>query len=97
MMNMISYWTEHEVIYVDDGLTLIIGFYNHKNMNELGEKSLGIHWDNYPSSRGVLSPCVIPEETRNAVLSGLLHQAVVSGNKANIASLTEAINFFCSE
>ena len=77
-MQMISYWTDVEEIYVDKGLVLIIGRYNHKNENPIGDKCLGVHWGNYPQSRGVLSPCVIPAETRDVILAGLLHQAVMN-------------------
>ena len=81
-------------IYVDNGLTLIIGWYDHKNMNNGGEKSLGVHWRDYTQSRGVLSPCVIPESTRNAMLSGLLHQSILNGDHEHVSSITEAIEFF---
>lgn len=91
---MISYWKKPKEIYVDDGLTLIIGWYDHKNMNNGGEKSLGIHWGNYPQSRGILSPCVVPESTRNAMLSGLLHQSIIEGKQEEVVSITKAINFF---
>lgn len=93
-MKMISYWKNHCEVHVDDGLVLILGWYDHKNQYDGGEKSLGVHWGDYPQSRGVLSPCVIPENTRGAILSGLLHQAVLSGNKNQIKAITEAIDFF---
>ena len=93
-MKMISYWKNHKEIHVDDGLELILGWYDHKNENNGGDKALGVHWGDYPQSRGILSPCVIPEETRNAMLSGLLHQAVTQGNQSQIKSITEAIEFF---
>lgn len=93
-MNIISYWKNSKKIYEDDGLVLIIGWYDHKNEHEGGGKCLGVHWDNYPQSRGVLSPCVIPKKTRDAMLSGLLHQAVVDSDLQKIESLTEAITFF---
>jgi hypothetical protein len=93
-MNMISYWKDYKEIHVDDGLKLIIGWYNHKNQYNGGEKSLGVHWGDYPQSRGILSPCVIPEATRSAILSGLLHQAVTNGAREQIASITESIEFF---
>jgi hypothetical protein len=92
-MKMISYWKKHKEIHIDDGLVLIIGWYDHKNKHHGGDKSLGVHWGDYPQSRGVLSPCVIPKATRNAILSGLLHQAVSSGNLAQVKSITEAIEF----
>ena len=91
---MISYWKGTKEIYVDEGLVLIIGWYDHKNQNNGGNKALGVHWGDYPQSRGVLSPCVIPETTRNAILSGLLHQAVTSGNVAQAESIVDAIKFF---
>ncbi|MBS4720440.1 hypothetical protein [Aeromonas caviae] len=93
-MNMISYWKDYKEIHVDDGLKLIIGWYDHKNQYNGGEKSLGVHWGDYPQSRGMLSPCVIPEATRSAILSGLLHQAVTNGAREQIASITESIEFF---
>jgi hypothetical protein len=91
---MISYWKNPKEIYNDDGLVLIIGRYDHKNQDNGGHKALGIHWGGYPKSRGVLSPCVIPETTRNAILSGLLHQAVINANDAQIKAIEEAITFF---
>ena len=93
-MNMISYWKNHKEIYNDDGLVLITGWYNHKNQKSGGIKSLGIHWGTYPQSRGVLSPCVIPETTRGAILAGLLHQAVSNAEPQHVASIIEAIEFF---
>lgn len=91
---MISYWKNVKPIYVDSGLTLIIGWYDHKNLNNGGEKALGVHWQDYPRSRGVLSPCVVPEATRNAMLSGLHHQSIINGSQKDVVSLTEAIEFF---
>jgi len=93
-MKMISYWTEAKEIHVDSGLVLIIGKYNHKNQNEHGEKCLGIHWGDYPQSRGILSPCVIPASTRNAILSGLLYNAVTKKDSKQVELLTEAIGYF---
>lgn len=93
-MKMISYWKKPEAIHVDDGLTLIIGWYDHMNQENGGHKALGIHWEDYPQSRGVLSPCVIPESTRDAILSGLLHQAVTNKNAKQVSSITKAIEFF---
>ena len=90
---MISYWKHPREIYVDDGLVLIVGWYDHKNLNNGGDKALGVHWGDYPQSRGVLSPCVIPEATRNAILSGLLHQAVAKNNATQIEHIIGAIKF----
>ena len=94
---MISYWKDIEVIHEDDGLVLIIGWYDHKNENSGGEKSLGVHWGTYPQSRGILSPCVIPKDTSNAILSGLLHQAVVENNSVLIKNITNAVDFLNSK
>ena len=93
-MNMISYWKNHKEIYNDEGLVLIIGHYDHKNQNNGGSKALGVHWGSYPQSRGILSPCVIPENTRNSMLAGLLNQATVAGDITTIEKLIEAIKFF---
>ena len=91
---MISYWKNTKVIHNDDGLSLIIGWYDHKKQNNGGNKELGIHWVDYPQSRGVLSPCVVPKDTRDGILSGLLHQAVSSSNKGQVDNITIAIDFF---
>lgn len=92
---MISYWKNTKEVYFDDGLTLIIGWYYYKHMHNGGYKSLGIHWETYPKSRGILSPCVIPEDTRDSMLSGLLHKAIMEGDTSKIENLTLAIKFFC--
>ncbi|MEM8384522.1 hypothetical protein Q4R86_14155 [Morganella morganii] len=42
-MNMISYWKKHKEIHEDDGMILITGLYDHKNENNGGEKTLGVH------------------------------------------------------
>lgn len=91
---MISYWKKTKEIFTDDGLVFIIGWYDHKNQENGGAKALGIHWGSFPQSRGVLSPCVIPETTRNAILSGLLHHAVMKNNAGQAESIIEAIKFF---
>jgi hypothetical protein len=93
-VNLISYWKNSKEIHTDGGLVLIVGWYDHKNKQNGGNKALGVHWGDYPQSRGILSPCVIPEATRSAILSGLLHQAVSNGNSKQVRSITEAIEFF---
>ena len=93
-MQLISYWKNSKEVYVDDGLVLIVGWYDHKNQNNGGDKALGVHWGDYPQSRGILSPCVIPEATRNAILSGLLHQAVAKNDAKQVDGVMEAIKFF---
>lgn len=93
-MEMISYWKKHQEIHVDDGLVLITGWYDHKHKYSGGQKALGVHWGNYPQSRGVLSPCVIPDATRSAILAGLLHQAVSNNELNQVKSISAAIDFF---
>ena len=93
---MVSYWKDHRDIYHDgDAFTVIIGTYDHQNSGH-PFKSLGVHWGTYPNSRGILSPCVIPKDARDALLSGLLHKAVVDGDTETIKNITEAIDFFKS-
>jgi len=93
-MKMISYWKKVNEFYNDNGLVLITGFYDHKNLHDGGKKALGVHWGDYPQSRGILSPCVIPKETRDAMLSGLLHKATIDNNIDKINQIIEAIAFF---
>ncbi|SFV64698.1 hypothetical protein MNB_SM-5-1159 [hydrothermal vent metagenome] len=93
-MQMISYWKDYKEFYNDDGLVLIVGYYDHKNENNGGKRALGVHWGNYPQSRGILSPCVIPEDTRNAMLSGLLHHATIKQDEEKINNIIKAIQFF---
>lgn len=93
-MQMISYWTDVKEIYNNEGFVLIIGKYNHKNENSTGEKCLGVHWGEYPQSRGVLSPCVIPSEARDAILAGLLYKAVIDKDTDKIEKIKKAIEYF---
>jgi hypothetical protein len=100
-MNMISYWKNHREIYREETkygkFVVIIGSYDHMNQNNGGRKALGVHWGNSPNSRGVLSPCVISEDTRNAILSGLLHKAITEKKLEQVTRLKEAIEFFVEE
>ena len=75
-------------------MVLIYGHYDHKDEYNGGTKELGVHWDRYPQSRGILSHCVIPANTRDAMLSGLLHQAVTSGDNQMMYNITEIIELF---
>ena len=93
-MRMVSYWKDTKEFFEDDGLVFIIGRYDHKNQNNGGNKALGVHWGDYPQSNGVLCPCVIPEITRNAILSGLLHQGVTKNETGKVESILDAIKFF---
>jgi hypothetical protein len=97
-MKIVSYWKNPKIVYKDSEFVLIIGRYDHKNdeekMGAQANKALGAHWGNYPLSNHVLCPCVIPKDTRNAILAGLLHQAVQDKNSERIEQLTEAIEFF---
>lgn len=93
---MISYWQGTTEIYKDEEFTLITGYYNHKNKNPVGNKCLGVHWGTYPQSRQVLSPCVIPKDTTDAILAGLIHQATANGKMDSVATLTKAIEFLNS-
>lgn len=93
-MQMISYWKNPKEFYNDNGLVLIVGYYDHMNEHNGGEKALGVHWEDYPQSRGILSPCVIPQDTRNSMLSGLLYQATLNQDTEKINKIIEAIQFF---
>lgn len=93
-MKMVSYWKNTKEIYNDDGMVLIIGLYDHKNQHGSGEKCLGVHWGTYPQSHNILSPCVIPKQTRSAILSELLLQAVNNGNTDLVKEITDAIGYF---
>ena len=99
-MKIVSYWkgpkgekTPQQVYDDDEGLVLIMGYYNHKNQGK-DEKALGIHWKDFPQSHGVLSPCRIPQKTALAILAGLLHQAIEQNYSKKIKnSIIEAIEF----
>lgn len=93
-MNLISYWKKVETIYEDGECTFIIGHYDHKNQENGGHKALGIHWQTYPQSRGILSPCVIPKNTRNIILRGLLTQAEAVNQPEQIVRIKHAIAYF---
>lgn len=92
-MKMISYWKKVETIYEDGECTFIIGYYDHKHLENGGHKALGIHWQTYPQSRGILSPCVIPKNTRNIILRGLLTQAEAIKDSQQITRIQAAIGF----
>lgn len=103
-MQMVSYWKADNAgnsptpFYNEDGeLFLIYGYYDH--MNRSGgahpkNKRIGIYWRNdFPSSRGYLTPCVIPEQTAMSLLNGLLFQLLTAGENEKAQKVAEAIKF----
>ena len=102
IMEMISYWKDTVPFYEEDGeMTLIYGYYDHKN--EQGgvcekNKCIGIYWRNdYPSARGRLAPCVIPDVTAKCLLMGLLFEFVSSGKMDKASNVLDAIRFLKGE
>lgn len=94
-MKMISYWKDTREIYRDDeGMIVIIGFYNHKHSQKEDKKCLGVHWGDFPTVRGVLAPTVISENLKNAILTGILHQCLIENRFKEVKIIQEAIEFF---
>lgn len=93
MKNMISYWKDVEQVCIDDeGQIIIIGMYDHYNEGN-PRKAVGIHWGDYPTSRGVLAPCVLSNTNALALLSGVLHKAILNSKNSDIDKILSAINY----
>ncbi|MDP8079789.1 hypothetical protein [Phocoenobacter skyensis] len=89
MKEMVSFWTDVEEVYNDDGLILIKGYYDEA-------RAIGLHWNNqYPSSHNRLTPFFLNKTYANALLTALLHKALTEKeqNPSHIASLNSAIQF----
>jgi len=69
-MQIVSYWKDIKRIYRQDEFTIIRGIYQ-PNKYEAGIRCLGIHWDTYPQTYGILCPQVIPKELSLIILNGL--------------------------
>ena len=98
-MKMVSYWKEEKQFYdEDDELFLIYGYYDHKNQSggdkEKMQKCIGVYWrDDYPSSRGYLTPCVIPPKTAKCLLKGLFLELLSVGENEKAKAVSDAIKF----
>ncbi len=102
-MKMISYWKDRQgnsptPFYDEEGeLFLIYGYYDHKNQSGgicTKNRRIGIYWRNgFPSSRGTLAPCVIPEQTAMCLLNGLFFQLLTTGDMARAEKVAQAIRF----
>ena len=105
-MKMVSFWkgpngesTPPVQFYdEDDELFLIYGYYDHKNQSggvkANMQKCIGVYWrDDYPSSHGVLTPCVIPPRTAKCLLKGLFLELLSGGEKEKAEKVSEAIRF----
>lgn len=92
-MKMISYWKNYKNIYKDDeGQVIIVGEYDHFNEGN-PRKALGVHWTDYPTSRGVLAPCVLSGTNANALLLGLLNKALAEEKEDVVDNLIDAIKY----
>ena len=109
-MKMVSFWkgpngesTPPVQFYDEDGeLFLIYGYYDHKNQSggvkANMQKCVGVYWrDDYPSSHGVLTPCVIPPRTAKCLLKGLFLELLSEGENDKAKKVSEAIHFLSCE
>ncbi len=106
-MDMVSYWKDKKgnrpKPFYDEGgeLFLIYGYYDHKNQRGAisdEDRCIGVYWhDNYPSSRGHLTPCVIPPKTAKCLLKGLFLELLSLGEKSRADKVSEAIKFLDGE
>ena len=102
-MEMVSYWKDKDgnpptPFYDEEGeLFLIYGYYDHKNKcGEIRDENrcIGVYWnDNYPSSRGYLTPCVITPKTAKCLLKGLFLELLSVGENGKAKRVSEAIRF----
>ena len=95
-MNIISYWQNPVIAHEtkDRDFYVIYGLYNHLNQQDKPSKCLGLHWDDYPKSRNVLAPMVVPAEVRDSILYGLLKDATDGRNGVDLNKIIEAIEYF---
>lgn len=103
-MRMVSYWKDENgdspSPFYDEAeeLFLIYGYYDHKNQSggdrTQMQKCIGVYWrDDYPSSHGYLTPCVIPPKTAKCLLKGLFLELLAMGEKDASEKVSEAIRF----
>jgi len=97
-MKMVSYWhnEKHDgepvVFHTDEEMSLVYGYYSHKDPNGKGCRSIGVYWRrDFPQSFGRLAPCVIPDATANLLIDGLILAARNNGD--DITKLMEARKF----
>ena len=79
---LISYWDQVNEVYEDGDFVVIIGIYNHKNLEEKPNVCVGVHWRDYPTARNTLAPCVVKKNTGIDILNGRL-QRIVNDDKLN--------------
>ncbi len=97
-VKMVSYWDlVGEFAVGDCGFTIVYGTYNHKNSEKKPRKEMGVHWGDYPTSRGKLTPCVINKKVRNAILTGLWLQAMNDSDCQEVKNIKKAIDYFNDE
>lgn len=84
---MVSYWTEYFQAYSKNGFTIICGCYYDE------PKKIGVHWPDYPNTFGKLTPCVVPKNVANGMLSGLIDEAIKMGDKDSLEKLQNAYRY----
>lgn len=96
----LKYWQDVKVVYHEihadkqHDFVLIIGKYNHLDANSTGLKFLGVIWVGHTEEFDTNEPIVIPDDTRNALLFGLLEKAKSDNNSTRIQDLQEAMAYF---
>ena len=88
--SMVSYWKNIQEVYTKDGFTIICGDYEGR------EKTVGVHWPDYPNSRGYLTPCVIPKHISNPMIEGLIVQSINMVDDERLKKLQKAYSYINS-
>lgn len=84
---MAGCWTNFQQAYHKNGFTIIYGCYYEE------PKKIGVHWPDYPNTFGKLTPCVIPTEVANGMLSGLISEAIKMGDNDSLEKLQKAYRY----
>ncbi len=106
-MDTISYWSGENaklptqfyqnIDSESEGITLIYGFYEHKN-NGNKERAVGIYWnENYPNARGKLAPCIIPKPEATILLQGLLDDLLGKKEFDKASKVLDALAFLSKD
>lgn len=104
-MNHIKHWQKVAVVYDDPktGFAVIRGYYSIEDGASIedknkSKKALGVFWGMphpfLPDNDAEISPCIIPRRARNAMLSGLLNDALTQRDYDLVRNITDAIAFF---
>lgn len=98
MPEIVSYWSNmEEILTIDRSSNFYVFIGTFQRGEEKSMRRVGLCFEGYPSSRGRITPLMMPKEASLIFLNGLLIDAIQKNKEEIVTSIINAINVIKKE